>query len=68
MENKLEVAIKKPDEIFLYNPWAQKKLNWIKGSIHYIQAVVQHKLSFNLYIEQTKLIVEGDAECLPSNF
>ena len=68
MENKLEVAFKKPDEIFLYNPWAQKKLNWIKGSIHYIQAVVQHKLSFNLYIEQTKLIVEGDAECLPSNF
>lgn len=68
VENKLEVAIHKPDDIFLHNPWLKKKLNWIKESIHSVKAVFQHKLSFNLHIELTKLIVEGEAECIPSNF
>jgi tetratricopeptide (TPR) repeat protein len=67
LENKLEIN-QQPGGIFIYNPWTQKKLIWIKGSIHYVHVVVQHKLSFNLHVEQTKLIVEGDAECLPSKF
>lgn len=67
VENKLEVAIHETDAVFLHNPWHQKKLNWIKNSVHSVTAVIQHKLSFSLHIEQTKLIVEGEAECLPSN-
>jgi tetratricopeptide (TPR) repeat protein len=66
IENKLEVDILVPGDIFLHNPWVKKKLNWIKGSVHSVLAVMQHKLSFDLHIEHTKLIIEGEAECIPS--
>ena len=65
VENKFGVNI--PDGVFLYKPWAGQKINWIKGSLHTVKAVMQHKLSFDLHIEQTHLIIEGDAECVPSN-
>lgn len=65
IENKLGVNIS--DGVFLYKPWADGKINWIKGSVHTVRAVMQHKLSFDLHIELTKLIIEGFAEGLPSN-